>query len=877
MGNSASALPYTIGEETHPSGRTGSYGFAIHNGSRKSDGLPVTVFKGTKSNLAQTPLLNKGSTASDPSLTQIFPALHHFHKIKTLIHPHLLKVYATLDTDNPNVNDGKDGTNSSSTTGAAGAAYISNDSFNPASLSALQQTPTTGDLIIVTEPVIPLPEYLDALQADTTVSNTQRADAVAWGICNLIQGLTFLHNHAKVAHGNLCPHAIFVTPSGDFKLSGLHLLTPIGIADGATGPTPHFRHFERDITPNMYRSPERIECRWDAISTSPIHIMDAYSMGILLPEIYSHIGAGTNGKLPTKLDKACRRLASQAISGRPRVAPLAKCPVLDTEFNKAQRFMDSMATQDVESKIIFWKTLPDLLQTKKVLTSRVAKYKILPMLQSTITNLTSLDAGLAQDVNKRECLAILPTLFTASTAYLTPMEFQTQLSPLIELLFRVNDRAVRGALLSRIGLFVKLLDAATLNRVVFEPMCSGFSDSSAPLRELTLKSAIVLVDHLTPANLEKLTRYLIRLQSDAEDSIRTNTVIFIGKVAPTLSDMARSKLILPAFTRAMNDGFVPCRLAGLKAICACRDYFEEQDLATDVLPAISPSLVDMNEEVRIAAMRAIEELLEILRAVGVKMSEEEQKRAMLEGNNLSGTSAGGSGLGSSISAGSLMGRGSSITNSGNAMISSTNSASAGYLSGLGSWASSKITSSTASTSTNTNTNNTTTASSSYVTNGTNQSMTSSLSSSAYTSANPTPSVSAPVTKSAPKFTSLGLRDAGVGGGNGWANDDDDDDDFGDDLDNMHNKNTTNSSSNVIPSWASQNDDADDDFMAQFEKKGAIRPRSIGGASGKLTTPSRVTAASRRRAELVQKKTNETKVSVTKLAMDNNIDDGWDDF
>ena len=74
MGNSASALPYKIGEETHPASRLGSYGFALHNGNRKSDNKPVTVFKGSKTTMAQTPLI-KGSSTHDKFLTQIFPAL----------------------------------------------------------------------------------------------------------------------------------------------------------------------------------------------------------------------------------------------------------------------------------------------------------------------------------------------------------------------------------------------------------------------------------------------------------------------------------------------------------------------------------------------------------------------------------------------------------------------------------------------------------------------------------------------------------------------------------------------------------------------------------------------------------------------------------
>lgn len=858
MGNSASALPYKIGEETHPSTRSGSYGFAIHSGNRKSDDLPVTVFKGSKSSMAQTPLI-KGSTTHDPSLTQIFPALHHFHKTKTLIHPNILKVYATLDTDYPN--DGKD---SNSVLPAANASYISGpggsgsgqlntDKINPASLSALEQTATTGDLIMVTEPVIPVSDFLDALQNDNSLTDKERSDSVGYGIHTLIHALTFLHNNAKVAHGNICPHALYVTPSGDFKLSSLHLLTPIGIADGASGPTPHYRHFERDITPNLYRSPERIEGRWDAISTSPIHVMDAYSMGMLLPEIYSHMGAGTGGKLPAKLEKACRRLSSQSLSARPRVGPLVRCPVFDTECIKAHEFLDTLATQDVETKIVFWKSLPDLLSTKKALSSRVAKNKILPLLQSTIVHLTSVDMGLTQDVHKRECLALLPTLFNTSTTYLTKEEFQMQLTPLIDLLFRVNDRAVRGALLARINLFAKMLDAPTLNRVVFEPMCSGFSDSSAPLRELTLKSAILLVSHLTPANLEKLTRYLVRLQNDSEDSIRTNTVIFIGKVAPSLTEISRSKLILPAFMRAMGDGFVPCRLAGLKAITACRDYFEEKQLATDVLPAISSSLVDGNEDVRMESMRAVEELLQILRGVSERMSEEERTRAMMEKASGGGMVVIGSGGSTSMSSG--LGNGSSTSLTGISSDPAPAPASGGYLSGFSSWASSKITTSS-STTTNTMTTETNTTNVSSSSNGYSTTTTSS-----YTpAAAPAP---APKPKPVPKFSSLSLRDAGVGGvgkgssgGNGWG----DDDDFGD-IDDTPRENNNNG--NLIPSWASENDG--DDFMSQFEKKDFIRPRSAVGV------------ASRRRTELAEKR-KEAKINVTKLTMDNGgIDDGWDDF
>jgi len=825
----------------------------MHAGERKSDKKPVTVFKGEKKTMAKTALI-KGGTTHDPTLTQIFPALHHFKKCKTMIHPHILSVYATLDTDYP---DGNDPSSKSSLS-------ISEANSNPASLSALQQTATTGDLIIVTEPVVPLEEYLDLLEKDPELTEVQRADAISWGIYTLIQAVSFLHMNAKVAHGNIIPEAIFVTPGGDFKLSAFHILTPIGIADGATGPSQHFRHFERDVTPKDYRCPERIENRFDAISTSPPHAMDAYSFGVLLPNIYTHYGAGTSSQLPQQLEKACMRLRGPSITTRPRVLPLAKCPIFNSPHVAAQKFLDEISTQPIEGKISFWRSLPDLF-SKRILSSRVAKYKILPLLQTTITNLTTMDLGLVQEISKRECLALLPTLFNTAKTHLTREEFQNQLSPMIELLFKVNDRGVRGAMLGRISLFVEYLDGTTLNKVVFEPMCSGFTDSSAPLRELTLKSAIALVAHLTQPNLEKLTRYLVRMQSDPEDSIRTNTVIFIGKVAPNLSDIARSKLILPAFARAMTDGFIPCRLAGLKAVSACRSLFDEKRVASEVLPAIASSLVDGSSEVRDAAMRVMDELLVILREYGEKMRLEEAKQPKIVPTASNVSLAASATAGSSNSLVNANANANANASTVAPAPASGNSSSSSYLYGLSSWASSKLV-------TNSTAKGDAPADASFV------KPTTSVSSIGSTG-NGFKLQTVPKTKATPVFSSLSLRDAGVGGADtaGWS-----DDEF-DDAEQVQAPNAstigigTNAKKSLIPAFAT---DMDDDFMSQFDRKSAIRPRV--GAASKLQTPSKIVAGARRREELSKIRKVEKKekpfVAIKKLNLDEDpMEDGWDDF
>ena len=214
---------------------------------------------------------------------------------------------------------------------------------------------------------------------------------------------------------------------------------------------------------------------------------------------------------------------------------------------------------------------------------------------------------------------ILPPMFYIAEHYAGD-NFAKELTPMISLLFSINDRGIRGSLLKKVPLLAKHLDNNSLNLSVFEPMCSGFSDSAGALRELTLKATLSLVPHLTQPNLEKLSRYLVRLQNDEETAIRTNTVYFFSKLAPHLSEMTRQKLLLPAFTRAMKDPFTPCRLAALQSTLQAKQFFDAQGVAAKVLPAVTPCCVDPDAGVRKEAFSAVEELLYILRQESERLS-----------------------------------------------------------------------------------------------------------------------------------------------------------------------------------------------------------------------------------------------------------------
>ena len=88
----------------------------------------------------------------------------------------------------------------------------------------------------------------------------------------------------------------------------------------------------------------------------------------------------------------------------------------------------------------------------------------------------------------------------------------------------------------------------------------------------------------------------------------------IPQLAPHLSEVARQKLLLPAFGRASKDPHPPCRLASLRSTTLCQEYFTLDELATKVLPGCMPLVLDGVGDVRSAAFEVIDEFLRKLKS-----------------------------------------------------------------------------------------------------------------------------------------------------------------------------------------------------------------------------------------------------------------------
>ena len=205
---------------------------------------------------------------------------------------------------------------------------------------------------------------------------------------------------------------------------------------------------------------------------------------------------------------------------------------------------------------------------------------------------------------------------------LNDSEFDKLIVPIIVKLFSTPDRAVRVSLCENLPIYINHLSQSIVSDKIFPNLSSGFGDTNAIVREITLKSILVIIPKLSEKIINNdLLRYLAKLQADEEPGIRTNTTICIGKLSKFLTDAVKKKVLVSAFIRSLNDSFPPSRNAGLMAFLATIDHYQPSDMAQKILPAVSPLLLDTEKSIRNQALKLSTALLKKIEMASEQMPE----------------------------------------------------------------------------------------------------------------------------------------------------------------------------------------------------------------------------------------------------------------
>ncbi|KAK9283162.1 hypothetical protein L1049_011394 [Liquidambar formosana] len=457
---------------------------------------------------------------------------------------------------------------------------------------------TKVTIYIVTEPVMPLSEKIKELGLE----GTQRDEYYAWGLHQIAKAVSFLNNDCKLVHSNVCLASVVVTQTLDWKLHAFDVLSEFdGNNETSTGPMLQYEW----LVGSQYKPMELLKSDWMAIRKSPPWSIDSWGLGCFIYELFSGTKLGKTEELritasiPKSLLPDYQRLLSSMPSRRLNTSKLLEnSEYFQNKLVDTIRFMEILNLKDSVEKDTFFRKLPNLAEQ---LPREIVLKKLLPLLASALEFGSAASPAL--------------TALLKMGSWLSNEEFTVKVLPTIVKLFASNDRAIRVGLLQHIDQYGESLSAQIVDEQVYPHVATGFSDTSAFLRELTLKSMLVLAPKLSQRTISgSLLKYLSKLQVDEEPAIRTNTTILLGNIASHLNEGTRKRVLINAFTvRALRDTFSPARGAGVMALCATSSYYDITEIATRILPMIVVLTIDPDSDVRSKAFQAVEQFLQIVK------------------------------------------------------------------------------------------------------------------------------------------------------------------------------------------------------------------------------------------------------------------------
>ncbi|KAJ8540191.1 hypothetical protein K7X08_026580 [Anisodus acutangulus] len=457
---------------------------------------------------------------------------------------------------------------------------------------------TKVTIYIVTEPVMPLSEKLKELG----LKGTQRDEYYAWGLHRIAKAVSFLNNDCKLVHGNVCLASVVVTQTLDWKLHAFDVLSEFdGHNESSVGPMLQYDW----LIGAQYKPMELLKSDWTMIRRSPPWSIDSWGLGCLIYELFSGTKLSTTEELrntasiPKSLLPDYQRLLSSMPPRRLNSSTLLEnSEYFQNKLVETIQFMEILNLKDSVEKDTFFRKLPNLAEQ---LPREIVLKKLLPLLAS------ALEFGSAA--------APALTALLKMGSWLSTNEFSVKVLPTIIKLFASNDRSIRVGLLQHIDQYGESLSAKIVDEQVYAHVATGFSDTSAFLRELTLKSMLVLAPKLSHRTISgSLLKYLSKLQVDEEPAIRTNTTILLGNIAGYLNEGTRKRVLINALTvRALRDTFAPARAAGIMALSATSSYYDVTEIATRILPNIVVFTIDPDSDVQSKAFQAVDQFLQLVK------------------------------------------------------------------------------------------------------------------------------------------------------------------------------------------------------------------------------------------------------------------------
>ncbi|KAJ1971826.1 Protein kinase domain-containing protein ppk32 [Dimargaris xerosporica] len=297
-----------------------------------------------------------------------------------------------------------------------------------------------SSLMFVTEPILGCLE--DMIEKDIQHGQVQRhwnaGDGVdvdefdldeleiQKGLLQISKALQFCHSDAKLVHGNLTPHSIFVNVKGDWKLGGLGFSTFLDYQNGTLFPTSINFEFDYQLPPHCqpnldFLAPEFVLDNLCDVSND-IFALGCFAVAVHGETQQSHDGAeslrtlGVSALhcrsdvaayqrqiralpnvdlsfLPAFLQPVVRRLLARDPSQRLSLTDFQNSQYFDNVLMSTIKYLETLVEKSKENKIAFMEGLirilpqyPERVLKRKILSGLLEELKDHSMLPYTLPN-----------------------------------------------------------------------------------------------------------------------------------------------------------------------------------------------------------------------------------------------------------------------------------------------------------------------------------------------------------------------------------------------------------------------------------------------------------------------------------------------------------
>ncbi|GAA6009457.1 hypothetical protein JCM10207_003789 [Rhodosporidiobolus poonsookiae] len=467
---------------------------------------------------------------------------------------------------------------------------------------------TRSSIVFATEPVTSaLRQAINASDAahDSTGRNSYRSkeehDAaldeveVQKGFTQLGKGLQFLHESAKLVHGNLTPDSVIINAKGDWKLSGFGLSTYLFDPQGVPAKWS-YPEYDPNLPASLQRNYDYLAPEYLLDESNPAPSNDMYSLGCLLHSIHTHTGppfsnrnnlqnARTNieeglshnlvasqwRKLPSDVQEVLSNLLTRYPNRRLSAKQFLESRYFEGLLVGTLRFLerDSFAAKSSEAQASFLKGLQavlpqfsDKVNRRKVLPSLLEETRKANLVPFLLPNILLIAAKMDNDGFRDEVLPSLEPLFAIKEppqAVISLLEnlntlsekcsatvFREEVMPLIYYALESDNPVVLEKALRVVPGLCETLDYTTVKQSLFPKITTVFSKTTM----LSVKVNTLICFHSMVKILDKfvLTEKLVPLLSKIktkEPSVMIATLAVHEEMGKKCEVEAIATLILP--------------------------------------------------------------------------------------------------------------------------------------------------------------------------------------------------------------------------------------------------------------------------------------------------------------------------------------------